>query len=148
MTTLNSTTKQDVICSLYTWIHQRPSLSFADYGDSYYYNQDARSITRDLNDARQLLRAVEIRDSLSVDDLLDSFHAFSGRLEYKDNHLVYCTGQYWPTEYRKAVCAVLASALWSYLRESIPESVENKGEWLHKRFVNEFGRGIANRWFS
>lgn len=29
----------------------------------------------------------------------------------------YCTGQYFPTEYRRAVCAVLASALWDYVRE-------------------------------
>jgi hypothetical protein len=28
----------------------------------------------------------------------------------------YCTGQYFPTEYRRAVCAVLASALWEYTR--------------------------------
>jgi hypothetical protein len=34
--------------------------------------------------------------------------------------LDYCTGQYWPTEYRAAVCAVLASLLWAHAREHMP----------------------------
>jgi hypothetical protein len=34
--------------------------------------------------------------------------------------LDYCTGQYFPTEYRRAACAVLASALWSAKRDNMP----------------------------
>lgn len=29
----------------------------------------------------------------------------------------YCTGQYWPTEYRAAVCSVAASTLWDWVRD-------------------------------
>jgi hypothetical protein len=112
----------------------------------------------------------------------------------------YCTGQYWPTEYRRAVCAVLASALWEYTRNTMPapngfrvrewgnrnvswgpyathaEAVAKRaalalptgreaegwggldqtygpsrvsaGDWLRAHFRKEFGRGIADRWFS
>ena len=142
------TTKQDVINLLRSWVHQRPGLDFANYGDCKAYNSESRSITRDLNDARQLLRAVELRDSLTLADLLDSFRAFSGRLEFKGDHLEYCVGQYWPTEYRKAACAVLASALWAYWRTDLDDSIENKGDHLHLIADREFGRGIACRWFN
>jgi hypothetical protein len=82
--------------------------------------------------------------------------------------LDYCTGQYWPTEYRRAACAVLASALWAYKRDRCmpdpitrgdtptyllrgngksPDAV-NAGTWLRSSFRRDFGRGIANRWFD
>lgn len=32
----------------------------------------------------------------------------------------YCTGQYFPTEYRRAACAVLSQALWDYRRDDMP----------------------------
>jgi hypothetical protein len=77
----------------------------------------------------------------------------------------YCTGQYFPTEYRRAVCAVLASALWTYTREHcMPEPTlhhnsetgetlhrykgMHAGDWLRAHFRQQFGRGIASRWFS
>ena len=37
--------------------------------------------------------------------------AFSGRMTWTDAGWNYCTGQYWPTEYRAAVVAVLRYAL-------------------------------------
>lgn len=83
----------------------------------------------------------------------------------------YCTGQYWCTEYRAAACAVLASALWKYTREECMPPPEYRqhgsatkppmcteavygplkvsaGEWLRFHFRQQFGRGIASRWFS
>jgi hypothetical protein len=48
----------------------------------------------------------------------------AGPSRHKPNGLRidYCTGQYFPTEYRKAVCAVLASALWAKYREGMQPS--------------------------
>lgn len=79
----------------------------------------------------------------------------------------YTVGQYMPTEYRRAVCAVLASALWEYTREHcMPplnhETVERNGftyqtygpvhmtagDWLRAHFRQQFGKAIALRWFS
>jgi hypothetical protein len=41
-------------------------------------------------------------------------------LSWDGKRLDYTTGQYWPTEYRRAAAAVLASALWSYWRDCVP----------------------------
>jgi hypothetical protein len=168
-------TKQELIDLLYAFANQRPGLEFGNYGDVSSYRSELRGITRDLQEARLLLRAVELRNSISVEDLQEALkRAFSGRLsltETKDGKpaLYYCSGQYFPTEYRKAVCAVCAYALWHWMREGcMPapkikhygsatnhpmQTVElydglNAGEWLRKKFRREFGRGVASRWFN
>lgn len=75
--------------------------------------------------------------------------------------LEYCTGQYWPTEYRRAVCAVLASAIWYWWREKCmplgftehpadPPRYDglSAGDYLRRNARREFGRAIASRWFN
>ena len=42
---------------------------------------------------------------------------YGGRLTWDGDKLDYCTGQYYPVEYRKAICRALASAIWTYFRE-------------------------------
>jgi len=98
---------------------------------------------KDGRDARKLLNWV--RDSsVTAKQLIESFpRAFSGRLELKNGELNYCTGQYFPTEYRKAVCAVLAYALWNCYRTE-----ESTGDSLRATFRRIFGRGIQKRWFN
>ena len=141
--------KQAIIEALDKFIRQRPGLEWGDYGDHKAYNAEVRSITKDLRQARTLLAAVSWRDSITAESLIDAAkHSFSGRLsiEEKDGKVVidYCTGQYWPTEYRKAVCAVLASALWDYWRENMTEPT---GDKIRAFARNSLGRGIADRWF-
>lgn len=157
--------KKQAICNaLRTFINSRSGLDRRDYGDARSYRSEQRSITKDRAHALTLLRAVELRDSISGDALHAAFRdAFSGRLscEYADGRasLSYCTGQYYPTEYRRAACAVLASALWTYARENIAASRADDapgttyqhagiGDALRAYFRREFGRGIASRWFS
>lgn len=156
--------RRAIMAALVAWVNQRPGLDPRNYGGGY--RDEARSITRDLRDARRLLRAVEWRtDSIPVEVLRDAFRAFSGRLSWHycahgqtaattcgkchktwcgdcdpapaaachwcagrgystakpgAGRLEYTTGQYWPTEYRKAACAVLASALWAGAAASMP----------------------------
>lgn len=161
------------IAALWAWIKQRPGLEpgnyishGADHAGRQAYASEIRSITKDLHQARTLLRAVEIApSSITMDRLREAFsRAFSGRLTWtyseldKGGRLEYCTGQYWPTEYRRAVCAVLASALWDARRECMPaptvvdgdERYQGKtaGDWIRSSFRREFGRGLASRWFS
>ena len=176
--------KQLIIDALYKWIRQRPGLEYVNYGDVSCYRSELRSITRDSHDARVLLRAVELRDSITAHDIVDaSRHAFSGRLEIVQGYQVngkgffsstgaaqqaankylpaivaiepavkidYCTGQYWPTEYRKAVCAVLASALRNRKRADMPDDTGDlsHGDWLRDQFRREYGIGISKRWFQ
>jgi hypothetical protein len=192
-------TKVQILEALWKWINQRPGLEFGNYGEWKSYRAELRSITRDRSDALQLMQAVSWRDSVTAEDLIKSFSAFSGRLTLKEEYdeesshgpkcaqrtvsaaectchksepraqLSYCTGQYWPTEYRKAAAAVLARALWGAAQVNMPaphptkkikrtfgpftneyDSIEGltPGDWMRRHFRREFGRGIQSRWFN
>lgn len=156
-----------VMAALGAWIRQRARLDFANYGDVTTYRSEQRSITRDRHDADALLRYVEWHDSITGEMVVEaSKHAFSGRLTItpQDNggvQIDYCAGQYWPTEYRKAVCAVLASCIWYYWRGNMPAPAKASdgsevygplrlcaGDYLRGVARREFQRGICSRWFS
>ena len=163
--------KQQIITALYAFIAQRAGLEFGNYGDVKSYRAEQRAITKDRHHARQLIRDVELRDSISADDILTAAKgAYSGRLTIvtRDDGAVavdYCTGQYFPTEYRRAVCAVMASVLWNWKRtQCMPaptlhhntetgETVERykglrAGDYMRAGFKREYGRGLASRWFN
>ena len=139
------TRKKALIAALRAFIAQRPGLDPCNYGDASGYRSESRSITQDRRHAETILANIEWRDSLTADNIIDaSKHAFSGRLTIKEPEpgkfrLNYCTGQYFPTEYRKAAAAVLASALWDYWRTD--------GNSPSDRGRETFGRTIANRYF-
>jgi hypothetical protein len=141
-------TKEQIIELLDAWIRRRPGLEFANYGSISGYRSELRSITKDLRDARKLLRSVEY-SAITAPELLDAFGAYSGRLRVvatdkpDEYRLEYCAGQYWPTEYRAAVCAVLASALWNYHRTD-----NSTGDSMRAKFRRMFGRGLSARWFN
>ena len=111
--------REQILSALDRFTRQRAGLEFGNYGDVSAYRSEQRAITRDLHDFRTLLAAVSWRN-IPEQTLKDAFRAFSGRLTWENGKLSYCTGQYFPTEYRKAACAVLASALWDYTRENMP----------------------------
>jgi hypothetical protein len=144
-------------------VGQRPGVDYGNYGDPVAYRAEVRSIGKDLQHARALLQYVEWHDSITADDILDAAkHSFSGRLTITEGAqgsftLDYCTGQYWPTEYRRAVCAVLAEAIWAWLRENAPvdagpiewhSNLQNVGGYIRKSARRELGRSIAARWFN
>ncbi len=169
--------KAHILAALRAWVNQRPGLEFGNYGEVKAYRSELRSITKDRAQALELIRAVEWRDSITAEMLLASFpRAYSGRLSITQDAkgravLDYCTGQYWPTEYRRAACAVLASVLWDYFRENMPKPTgkikktigfgtfahesehdningQTPGDYLRGTARKEFGRSIASRWFS
>ena len=166
--------KQAILAALDAFVRQRSGMEFGNYGDVKSFRSEQRSIARDLHDYRQLCRAVELRESVTADMLLNaSSSAFSGRLTIGEVapdgvfDVDYCTGQYFPTEYRKAACAVLAAALWAWTREyAMPSAIQHEngdrtyphvngskneqsgGAWLRAHFVRKFGRGIAARYFD
>lgn len=111
-----------------------------------------RETTQQLHDFRELLRAVELRGISAAEILESSRSAFSGRLEIEQHgtgwSLHYCAGQYAPTEYRAAACAVLTHALWGYFRQCCPADIENRGQWIRDTARRELGLGIARRWFD
>ena len=146
------TRKETLIAALRKFIAQRPGLEFVNYGDVSAYRSEMRSITKDRHHAEAMLSSVAWRDSITADTILEaSKHAFSGRLTITEPTpgrfvLDYCTGQYWPTEYRRAVCSVLSSALWDYWREC--GGAASTGDAIRKTAAAELSRSIAQRWFN
>lgn len=128
-------TKQQILEALSAFARQRSGIEFGNYGDVSAFRSEQRSITKDLHHARKLLAYVALRDSITADMLREGFRAYSGRLTLKETargvELSYCTGQYFPTEYRKAVCAVLAAALWDWMRTT---SMPAPNFWRVKKY--------------
>jgi len=142
--------RQTIIDALDTFARQRPGMEYGNYGDIRSYRSELRSIGKDLADARTLLRAIEL-STMPTATLRKGFRAYSGRLSLVNGKLEYCTGQYFPTEYRKAVCAVCAAAFWDYFRDDFAASAkpgESAGDAIRRNFRRHFGRSIANRWFN
>ena len=176
--------KSKLIEALHNWVRQRPGLEFCNYGELSAYRSEMRSITKDRHHAEALLSYVAARDSITAEMILEaSKQAFSGRLTiepvYMQNSgyyglepeivgysIQYCTGQYWPTEYRLAVCAVLSSAIWDWLRDNMPPADgvvsvdiggkplevashrgQTPGDYLRAAARRELGLPISSRFF-
>lgn len=145
------TTKETILDALAKHIAQRSGIDarnyFSDWRDTEgrkAFAAEYREILREGRDARALLYAVRRSPSITAEDILAaSKRAFSGRLSWNDEkqRWDYCTGQYFPTEYRSAACAVLASVLWNW---SERPTTDDK----RKYFRGEFGKGIQSRWFN
>jgi len=129
----------EMLEKLHRFIRQRPGLEFGNYGDAASYRKELRQITRDKRDAEAML--FHVWRSQMTPELLGNAakSAFSGRLTWNGTEWEYTVGQYWPTEYRRAACAVLAAALRVY--------------WMHptlsvwRSAKAELGVGVAKRWF-
>jgi hypothetical protein len=158
--TTTSTYHDRTVAALEDFIHQRPNLEPGNYISDWSddegrkaYRSEARRITRDLNDARLLLRQVTWRDFTKA-EWDNAFTAYSGRLSWDGTTLDYCAGQYWPTEYRASVCAVLAQLLRSDYRRNTTSAAACSGPTISQfvairsHFRRVFGRGLANRWFN
>ena len=141
--------KETIIKALRAFVAQRSGIEYGNYGSRESFMGDYRPMLRAGRDARVLLAAVSARDGITADDLVQATRvAYSGRLQLVargDSVAVdYCTGQYFPTEYRKAACAVLATVLWEYARGQGYETGNQIRAWAR----GEFGRGVASRWFN
>jgi hypothetical protein len=106
---------------------QNPGLDFANYGDVTAYRSDSRHITKAWQDVKQAVTKCCYAGVIDSDILEASRITFSGRLSVESfnnpsgslNYRVdYCTGQYWPTEYRYAAAAVLEQAARIALRRN------------------------------
>ncbi len=141
-------TKQTIIDALHQWIAQRPGLEFGNYGDVSSYRAEMRSIGRDLQHARAMVNYVAWHDSITAEMIMSAADN-GGRLTLTVNGdkvtINYVTGQYWPTEYRRAVCALMSSVIWAWLRENCEYKT---GDDIRKAARRELGQSIANRWFK
>ena len=141
-------TKQTIIDALHQWINQRPGLEFSNYGDVSSYRAELRSIGKDLQHARAMVNYVAWHDSITAEMIMSAADN-GGRLTLTVDgdkvRIDYVTGQYWPTEYRRAVCALMSSVIWAWLRENCEYKT---GDDIRKAARRELGQSIANRWFK
>ena len=140
--------KTQIVLALSAWVSQRPGLDYGNYGDVSSYRAEVRSIGKDLQHARAMVNYVAWHDSITAEMILDA--ANSGRLSIvvKGDTVAidYCTGQYWPTEYRAAVCRLLSSVIWHWLRDNINGLAT--GNDIRRQAARELGTSIARRWFA
>jgi hypothetical protein len=115
-------TKSEIVEMLARFIAQRPGIEPGNYHDYASYRSESREVTKDRHVAESLLDAVANREGITADAMRAELMG-SGRLTLsEDGRLDYCTGQYFPTEYRKAAARALASMLWAYWREDITQA--------------------------
>lgn len=142
--------KTQILKLINAHVAQRSGIDPRNYGGREYFMQDYNRILQHGKDARALLTFVSNEWKITADDLRQALlSAFSGRLELKEkdgkHYLFYCTGQYFPTEYRAAACAVLAYAIWGFIRQM---PAMDTGDDIRKQARKMFGRAIAERWFN
>lgn len=179
--------KQTIIDALNAWVSQRPGLDYGNYGDPVAYRAEVRSIGKDLQHARAMINYVAWHDSITAEMILDAAdnggrlsikvvpcHSVNQQSIYQARRATggilemppadswritidYCTGQYWPTEYRPAVCRLLSSVIWHWMRENAPvdagpiiahSNLQDVGGYIRKTAKRELGTSIARRWFA
>jgi len=113
------------IAALVEFAAQNSGLEYVNYGDPKSYRQEARSINQDWQRFKAALSTASIEGVTDKEVIAEAPHAFSGRLEWvskdylRQKHNMntdykpqwnYTTGQYFPTEYRKASATLLEYA--------------------------------------
>lgn len=140
------TERDAILAAIAAHVAQRSGIDGRNYGgDRDAFLGDYRPMLQHGRDARAMLAQIRWRDSIDAAALKEALRsAFSGRLSWdsEKQRLDYTTGQYFPTEYRRAACAVLAGALWRYWAENAKDA-----DAIRKTARRELGRGIASRWF-
>ena len=144
MTTIEKLTK---------FVNQRPGLDFCNYGDVSAYRSESAEITRDRTDYFELLSLAFSRIN-NLNEVTESYlKNSSGRLTINDNgNLEYCTGQYFPTEYRPAANRMLANLIWASYRDEIehnsPNNVYKDGNEIRKAIKRNVSRRVMKNYFN
>ena len=122
--------EQHCLRAILVFAAQNPGFEWGNYSSGDYkaslasYRGDARPVAKQLRDIRNL----KWRFDCLTDAILKEVapQTYSGRLSFIENAkgcaVDYCTGQYWPTEYRQASLAVIKAGLrlvdWRNEREN------------------------------
>ena len=115
--------KDTLLDALRDLIAQRPNIEPGNYISGWNdtegrraYNAERREVSAQRADALTLINAVEAKAKVTADDMLQ---ALPSRLVWDAERgaFDYLVGQYWATEYRRAVASYCASVLWAYYRD-------------------------------
>lgn len=151
-------TKNQVLDGLRAFCAQRSGINFRNYGDRESFSGDYRPMLRAGADARAMLLWLAGRDGVTSEMLVCAAKSSNGgRLTIKDRDgscvVDYCVGQYFATEYRAALCRVLAKAIHDHLYCGLA-GPDGGGGWQEKDkkvravVAKGIGRGVAGRWFG
>jgi hypothetical protein len=146
--------QENTIDKLIKFVNQRPGLDFNNYGDHRAYNAESREITKDRNDFFELLAVAQKRIGETFEEKLTfNLQKSSGRLVLNDkNELEYCTGQYFPTEYRPAANRILAQLLFNDFRDEMkrnePNPVYKDGIEIRKAISKRVSRRLMKNYFN
>ena len=133
------------------FVNQRPGLDFANYGEVSAYRSEMAKITRDRTDYFELLSLAFSRIDNLNEVVTDYLKRSSGRLTMNDaGNLEYCTGQYFPTEYRPAANRVLANLIFASYRDEIESNTPKykDGNEIRKALKRRISRRIAKNYFN
>lgn len=99
------------LTALIDYAAQRPGLDIRNYGSWQSYRDEVTQITRQWHTICKLLPAISFY-AVTDEQIIDASRwTYSGRMTWIGSEWEYCTGQYWPTEYRSAVLAILRAVL-------------------------------------
>jgi hypothetical protein len=129
------------------FIKGRSGMDYRNYGNVTAFRSEQRSITKDRREALAALAEARAITPQRYEVLIDSFRAFSGRLEWNGERLSYCTGQYYPTEYRKAARAVLNTYISACKAATAKEQPR---EYVYNSIadVKRANAGSGGHWFD
>lgn len=114
-----------------------PRNYFDNWGDKNgvkAFKDEQRSISEEWRRFKQALQVAAIEGVTDADVISEAPHAFSGRLEWKASRNApiaegerweYCTGQYFPTEYRAAAATLLEYATRK-VRQARPPTTQDR----------------------
>jgi len=140
--------------SLWEFAHQRPGFDPHNYDSYRSYKNEMNEVVKDLSDFRTLYAIAARRLGEAFETRLHTYlKNTSGRLKLNErDELEYCTGQYFPTEFRPAACSVLASLLWADYRDekdSEGNEIYKDGNDLRKAIRRNFNsRRISKHYFN
>jgi hypothetical protein len=143
-------TRSELLQLIAAHVNGRPGFEPGNYATYADLRRDQREATQQRSDAHAMLAAIGWRDSIDADTIRKALQS-GGRLTLDDDgRLSYCTGQYYPTEFRAGACRVLAAMLWDYWRDNYYSQHGNHGgaaQYVRDVARRELGRGVASRWF-
>lgn len=138
---------------LVKFVNQRPGLDFCNYGDIKSYRSESREITRDKHDFQELISLAWSRLGSEFEAKLQVYLSKeSGRLTInKDGNLEYCTGQYFPTEYRPAANRILSTLIWNDYRDEKDangDPIYKSGHEIRKAISRRLSRRVNKNYFN
>lgn len=143
------------ISLLSNFVAQRPGFDLCNYASMKDYRSDYyRTLKYKKSFEALLIQAERIFSFEDLNKALgDRLKNNSGRLTYKIDRaqLEYCTGQYFPVEYRSAAFSVLFYSVWDLTRDLLQDGKEEHitgpeiRAYLSKRLG---GNKVALKWIN